>query len=92
MGHGLCELQSDSVLYLQVQQPHELNLKTAHTASPAWAVTPQSAAGSMTAAARKRSTQISVAALGMVALDTASCLAEMYTMGAGLLEEVLRKG
>lgn len=68
-----------------VQQPHELNLKTAHAA------TPKSAAGSKKAA-RKQSTQNGAAAPGVVALDTASCLAEMYVIGAGLVEEVLAKG
>ena len=38
------------------------------------------------------STQNGAAAPGVVLLDTASCLAEMYAMGAGLVEEVFRKG
>ena len=79
--HVLCD-----DLRLQVQQAHELSIQTAHALSPAPATQPKSAARS-NKAAKKQSMQKEPAAA--VALDAASCLAEILVMGSGLVEDVL---
>ena len=61
-----------------------MSLHTAHAVSPAAAPTPR-------ASSKKTPKKQSARKDGMVALDTASCLAEMLVMGSGLVEDVLLK-
>ena len=72
----------------QVRQAHELTLQTAHAVSPAQAATSKHGTKK---AAKRQSLQNGPAGLGRIALDAASCLAEMLVMGSGLVEDVLVK-
>ena len=72
---------------MQVQKAHELSIETAHAVSPA----ATTSVGNNGKASKRLRMANGTAVDGPVALDAASCLAEILVMGSGLVENVFVK-
>ena len=79
------------VPHLQVQQAHVLDQSTAYAVAPAAEAPSAQPVNRIRQKVKKQAAHKASASAGMVALDSAACLAEMLVMGSGLVEEILVK-
>ena len=79
------------VPHLQVQQAHVLDQSTAYAVVLATVAPSAQPVNRMKQKAKNQAAYKASAAVGMVALDAAACLAEMLVIGSGLVEEILIK-
>ena len=74
-----------------MQQAQVLDQSTAYAVAPATVAPSAQPVNKIKQKAKKQAAHKASASGGMVALDSAACLAEMLVMGSGLAQEILVK-